>query len=396
MRRIASAIAIAATVGSGCRSQAPTPISGRCATFPPAPADQKGGAFGSTTMGAGVRHSPPRRHADIPAGPLEGVVVVLERTGCYGTCPSYRIEVHGDGRVVFHGNGYVNFQGDHEARIPPLAVQCLLDDFRTADFWSLDPEYKADVTDLPTYTVSLTVGRKTKTLTDYAGQAVGMPAAVSALEQAIDAAAGSDTWITGNAGTIAALQAEHFEFRSRRGAEALANAAQDAPDAVVFALLDRGAPPDGLTTNGVDDTNRISAVEAAASHGRVAVVRRLIGAGAFAAGGRDLVSATLRASVASQSAAMVAEILKHRPDVNSPDRRGDTALALIFTGAHPLYGEKGARDEDAAIIRLLGRAGADPKLPNSEHRPLLELASSQEDKQALLSIGASRRAGGAR
>ena len=125
-------------------------------------------------------------------------------------------------------------------------------------------------------------------------------------------------------------------------------------------------------------------------NGRLSLVRRLISAGAFSKGGKSLISDTLRASVASQRADVVAEILKYHPDVNSTDKHGDTALALIFTGAHPHAGDKGALDEDAAIIRMLGKAGADPNLPNSEHEDLLELAYSKEDKDALIAIGTRR------
>jgi hypothetical protein len=37
---------------------------------------------------------------------------------------------------------------------------------------------------------------------------------------------------------------------------------------------------------------------------------------------------------------------------------------------------------------MLGKAGANPNLPNSEQQSLLELAYSKEDKDALISIGA--------
>jgi hypothetical protein len=297
------------------------------------------------------------------------------------------VELRGNGEVLFKGDGFVTFPGDHQTRVSPQVVECLLQDFRMADFWSLAPEYVANVTDLPTYKVSLTVGGKTKALTDYAGQSVGMPAAVTALEEAIDQAARTDTWIQGSERTIPALEAEHFDFHSRGAAELLATAAQNAPDAVVYALLDRGAPLDGLTRE-EDMGPRMSAVEAAAMNGRLDLMKRLIAAGAFSKGGKPLISATLRASVASQRAEVVAEVLKYHPDVNSPDKHGDTALALVFTGAHPHASDKDAPDEDATIIRMLGKAGANPNLSNSEQESLLELAYSKEDKDALVAIGA--------
>jgi hypothetical protein len=387
MKHWAFCVALAALIPTGCKSQVAAQFTGSCPPFPPKSFDKKGGAFGSTSFGGSVHHSPPARHINIPDGPIDGVRIVLERGGCFGTCPSYRVELRGNGEVLFKGDGFVTFPGDHQTRVSPQVVECLLQDFRMADFWSLAPEYVANVTDLPTYKVSLTVGGKTKALTDYAGQSVGMPAAVTALEEAIDQAARTDTWIQGSERTIPALEAEHFDFHSRGAAELLATAAQNAPDAVVYALLDRGAPLDGLTRE-EDMGPRMSAVEAAAMNGRLDLMKRLIAAGAFSKGGKPLISATLRASVASQRAEVVAEVLKYHPDVNSPDKHGDTALALVFTGAHPHASDKDAPDEDATIIRMLGKAGANPNLSNSEQESLLELAYSKEDKDALVAIGA--------
>src|SRR5262245_47990403 len=35
------------------------------------------------------------------------IKIVLSRTGCYGTCPSYKVEVHGDGAVLYDGGSFV-------------------------------------------------------------------------------------------------------------------------------------------------------------------------------------------------------------------------------------------------------------------------------------------------
>lgn len=372
---------------AGCAREAPFQIARGCPQFPPSDAGLTGGPMGSTTMGEAIRHAPPTRHLAVPTGPIDGVKITLGRSECLGKCPSYKVELRGNGDVLFHGVRYVNFAGDHRTRVSQSAIRCLLDDFRFADFWSLDNAYEAPVTDYPGYTLTLTIGGRTKTVTDYAGQSVGMPATVGGLELAIDQAAQTAMWIKGNDRTIAALEAERFDFRGPAAANLLASAMQDAPDALVNGLLDRGAPINGRS-KADDFEDGFSTVEVAAREGRLALLRRLIMAGAFRDGGQTLVSATLRASVASQRAEIVAEVLNYHPEINSIDKRGDTALALIFTGAHPHGGDKDAPNDDVAIIRTLGRAGANPNLPTSEHDSLIGHAYSTEYMRALLAIGA--------
>jgi hypothetical protein len=41
-----------------------------------------------------------------PAEPT-GFAIELSRSGCDGTCPSYSVVIHGDGKVEFHGKHYV-------------------------------------------------------------------------------------------------------------------------------------------------------------------------------------------------------------------------------------------------------------------------------------------------
>lgn len=105
-------------------------------------------------------------------------------------------------------------------------------------------------------------------------------------------AARTESWISGDADTIPQLESEHFDFRSRAAGDLLATAAQAAPDAVVLGLLERGAPSDGLSAGDEEDV-RLSAIEGAAMNGRLMLMKRLIAAGAFTKGGKDLISANL-------------------------------------------------------------------------------------------------------
>jgi hypothetical protein len=311
--------------------------------------------------------------------------------------------------VKYHGEAFVLVAGDHSSTIAPDDIRCLVDAFRAADFWSLSPQYTAPITDSPTYSLTLSIGGKSKTVDDYVGQAVGMPKAVNGLEDAVDQLSGDERWITGDTRTIPSLEAEHFDFRSRAGADLLAGAmvfavegARIAPsdndaeakrkraraevrDGIVTDLIARGTRLDGRARSLNGD---MSTAEIAAMGGRLDHLRALTKAGVFDTGGPAVASAVLRASVGSQRVDVVAEALRHHPDVNSQDSDGDTALHLIQTGAHPHLVDDTAPHEDLAIIRLLLQAGADPNIPNHEGKTVLHDVLAPDQARAFIAGGA--------
>lgn len=125
--------------------------------------------------------------------------ITLDRTMCFGTCPSYTVQISGDGSVLFQGRACVATKGEQRAQIPEAAVKDLVAKFRAAEYFSLRDSYRAAVTDNPTTTTSIAFDGRKKAVSDYVGGSVGMPRAVSDLESAIDAAAGTKRWISGTA-----------------------------------------------------------------------------------------------------------------------------------------------------------------------------------------------------
>ena len=121
--------------------------------------------------------------------------MTLTRSMCYGLCPAYTVEVSGDGAVQFTGRRYVRSLGSRRRHISPGAITKLLAEFRRADFFSLKDSYSSMDTDLPSYTGSMEFDGRKKSVRDYAGRPVGMPEAVTLLEQAIDRLAGAGKWI---------------------------------------------------------------------------------------------------------------------------------------------------------------------------------------------------------
>jgi hypothetical protein len=129
------------------------------------------------------------------------LTITLSRSLCYGTCPSYWLEIHGDGTVLYNGTDCVAEKGRQTRRIERAAVASLVQKFRETDYFSLRDVYQGHVTDHPTYGTSISFDGRSKRVSDYAGGADGMPLAVNALEDAIDAVAGSEGWIYGGTRT---------------------------------------------------------------------------------------------------------------------------------------------------------------------------------------------------
>ncbi len=130
----------------------------------------------------------------------------LSRSGCYGSCPAYSVTISGDGTVSYQGGRSVSIAGEHTARVSPETARQLLDYFRKANFFDVQNEYRAHVTDNPVYRLELIVGTTRKTVTDYVGQWVGMPAAITHLEDAVDQAADSARWVTASSQTLQAMR----------------------------------------------------------------------------------------------------------------------------------------------------------------------------------------------
>ena len=133
----------------------------------------------------------PRSTQPPRSGDFKDVTITLERTGCFGFCPTYKLVIYGDGRVVYDGKYFVKTKGIRNFQISQVKVKELVDEFYNIDYFSLQDKYDAPVTDLPTQTTSITIGGKTKKVVDY----YGAPKKLSELENKIDDITNSKSWI---------------------------------------------------------------------------------------------------------------------------------------------------------------------------------------------------------
>lgn len=126
------------------------------------------------------------------------LVITLERTACFGTCPIYSLTVYGDGRVEYDGEMFVAVEGRQSATISPEQVQALVTTLEEADYFNLSDDYSAPATDLPSTITSVTLGGKTKTINHYGYCEADFDIAPKVLcdfEQKIDEVTNSAQWV---------------------------------------------------------------------------------------------------------------------------------------------------------------------------------------------------------
>ena len=126
---------------------------------------------------------------------LDGVIITLERTACYGFCPIYSLTIHGDGTVIYEGEDFVETVGKAETIISIEKVEQLISEFEKVNYDSLKDTYtEKTITDAPSVITSITRNEKTKTVEHYHGD-FDAPEELTGLEDKIDEIVNSERWI---------------------------------------------------------------------------------------------------------------------------------------------------------------------------------------------------------
>lgn len=220
--------------------------------------------------------------------------ISLQRTGCFGPCPSYLVTIDGHGNVVFESRDFgdgeskidqiadfergILFPGRHTDKISEQAVDALIARFRKARFFELKNQYRYPVTDSATYFVTLDTGNGKKMIEDYVGAEAGMPASITALEDAIDQAAGTERWVRGTTALLPWLDRQKFDYRSDLAiAVAIFGSRRDAEDGLLTGMIERGLPLDKTFAYGDPDKGIVGAeiIQQALKRGRPNTLERL-------------------------------------------------------------------------------------------------------------------------
>ena len=107
----------------------------------------------------------------------------IERTGCYGTCPSYTFIVKSDGTFRYKGLDHVERKGEFSGRISVWSFHQLAQFIRDSSYLELEDGYTGMDTDNPTTYTMVVMNGKRKTVSNYANAG---PTKLWAIEQLID------------------------------------------------------------------------------------------------------------------------------------------------------------------------------------------------------------------
>ena len=104
-------------------------------------------------------------HAQAPISKDQITEVTLERTGCFGTCPIYKVTVRRDGTISYNGKQYVELKGAYEGTV--YGFDRLAQLIIASGYFKLKDNYASNATDLPSAVTTVVAKGQRKTITNY-------------------------------------------------------------------------------------------------------------------------------------------------------------------------------------------------------------------------------------
>ena len=127
-------------------------------------------------------------------------LVQMERTICFGTCPSYTLSILDDGKVTFNGRDFVDHQGEATGMMSQDKLDQLKREIRESHFMEIpaNPECESRYTDHSSVYLTIRLENKEHSVNHYQGcKGFQYEEELYDLEEAIDSLSGTDRWIEG-------------------------------------------------------------------------------------------------------------------------------------------------------------------------------------------------------
>ena len=79
----------------------------------------------------------------------DSVFFSLERTPCFGTCPTFKITIFQDGSAIYDGRRFAPREGIYTGSVDAATMKALAEEAEARGFYAMDDVYDRPVTDLP-------------------------------------------------------------------------------------------------------------------------------------------------------------------------------------------------------------------------------------------------------
>lgn len=106
------------------------------------------------------------------------LIISLNKTACFGTCPVYKIKIYNNQSAIFEGVKFVEKEGSYNFKISKKEINTILNKAKKINFQKMEDEYIELITDLPTTYIMI----NNKQIKDY----YGAPKELKELEEIIE------------------------------------------------------------------------------------------------------------------------------------------------------------------------------------------------------------------
>jgi|TARA_B110000914_G_scaffold109065_1_gene95521 hypothetical protein len=106
------------------------------------------------------------------------LIISLNKTACFGTCPVYKIKIYNNQSAIFEGVKFVEKEGSYNFKISKKEINTILNKAKKINFQKMEDEYTELITDLPTTYIMI----NNKQIKDY----YGAPKELKELEEIIE------------------------------------------------------------------------------------------------------------------------------------------------------------------------------------------------------------------
>jgi hypothetical protein len=124
----------------------------------------------------------------------------MERTICFGPCPSYKLSIFENGKVMFIGREFVGHKGEATREMSQENLEALVQKIRDSHFMDIpsSPDCETRYTDHPSVFLTIELDDERNSITHYLGcKGFQYEDELYELEEAIDSLSGAKRWIEG-------------------------------------------------------------------------------------------------------------------------------------------------------------------------------------------------------